>query len=215
MTDRHDDNNRTAEPGFLSGLKGKPEHRDPQRRRILIATSVVGGCGIVASVYPFLASMEPSERAKALGAPVEVDLANLRPGELFTVAWRGRPVWVLKRTPEMIAAIERATPFLVDPASVRSEQPKNCRNQFRSIKPEVAVMVGVCTHLGCTPAFRPNPGDPTVGVANWPGGFYCPCHGSRFDLAGRVFKDVPAPINLEVPAYVYLPGNVVRIGEET
>jgi len=186
----------------------------PERRRILIATSIAGGCGVAAAVYPFLASMTPSERARALGAPVEVDLGGLRPGELFTAPWRGRPVWVLKRTPEMLASLERDETLLADPNSTRSEQPKNCANRYRSVKPEVAVIVGVCTHLGCTPTYRPEPGDTSIDV-NWPGGFYCPCHGSKFDLAGRVFKAVPAPINLEVPPYGFVNERVVRIGEES
>lgn len=186
----------------------------PQRRRILIATSIASGCGVAAAVYPFLASMSPSERARALGAPVEVDLGGLRPGELSTVSWRGRPVWVLKRTPPMLASLERDEALLADPNSMRSEQPKNCVNRYRSVKPDVAVIVGVCTHLGCTPTFRPEPGDASIDV-NWPGGFYCPCHGSKFDLAGRVFKAVPAPINLEVPPYSFVSEQVVRIGDDT
>lgn len=186
----------------------------PERRRILIATSVVSGCGAVAAAYPFLASMEPSERARALGAPVEVDLSGLRPGELFTVSWRGRPVWVFKRTPAMLASLEQDAALLADPNSTRSEQPKTCVNRYRSVKPEVAVIVGVCTHLGCTPTYRPERGDTSID-ANWPGGFYCPCHGSKFDLAGRVFKAVPAPINLEVPPYSFVNEQIVRIGNES
>lgn len=186
----------------------------PERRRILIATSIASGCGLAAAAYPFLASMTPSERARALGAPVEVDLSGLRSGELLTVSWRGRPVWVLKRTPAMLASLEHDDTLLVDPNSTRSEQPKNCVNRYRSVKPEVAVIVGVCTHLGCTPTYRPEAGDTSIDV-NWPGGFYCPCHGSKFDLAGRVFKAVPAPINLEVPPYSFASEQIVRIGDDT
>jgi ubiquinol-cytochrome c reductase iron-sulfur subunit len=197
----------------LKDRKDLPPKIYVMRRRLLIATGGLGGCGVVASAIPFLASMEPSERARALGAPVEVDLGSLQPGQLRTESWRGRPVWILRRTPEMLSTIEHDASLLADPLSAHSIQPKNCTNQFRSIKPELAVMIGVCTHLGCTPTFRPQPADPVLGV-NWPGGFYCPCHGSRFDLAGRVFKDVPAPTNLEIPSYRYLSDRVVRIGDE-
>lgn len=198
----------------IKDKKDLPASVHIMRRRLLLATGGLGGAGIVASAIPFLASMKPSERARALGAPVEVNLGPIHPGELHTESWRGRPVWILKRTPQMLAATERDTALLADPLSKNSVQPKNCVNQFRSLKPELAVMVGVCTHLGCTPTFRPQAADPGLG-ADWPGGFYCPCHGSRFDLAGRVFKDVPAPTNLDIPPYRYLSDNVVRIGDES
>lgn len=205
--------NAVSVPSPASVANDPSQKFDVARRRMLIATGVVGGCGVVASAVPFLASMEPSERARASGAPVDVDLAPLLPGELRTVSWRGRPVWVLKRTAEVLSAIEHDTSLLADPLSEHSAQPKNCTNRFRSVKPDLAVVVGVCTHLGCTPTYRPTPADPDLG-ATWPGGFYCPCHGSRFDLAGRVFKNVPAPTNLDIPPYRYLSDGVVRIGEE-
>lgn len=205
---------KTVSPASSASVRNDlPQQVYEQRRTLLIATSTVGVCGIVVSAFPFLASMTPSERARALGAPVDVNVATLKPGELHTESWRGRPVWILKRTPEMIAAIARSTPLLADPSSERSDQPKDSKNQFRSLKPELAVILGVCTHLGCTPNFKPNAGDPELG-ASWPGGFYCPCHGSLFDLAGRVFKDVPAPTNLEIPPYRYLSDSVIRIGEQ-
>lgn len=205
---------KTVSPASSASVSNDlPQEVYEARRTLLIATSTVGGCGLVASAFPFLASMTPSERARAFGAPVDVNVAAFKPGELHTESWRGRPVWILKRTPEMLSAIEHSTSLLADPSSERSDQPKNCKNQFRSLKPEVAVMLGVCTHLGCTPNFSPKAGDPELG-ADWPGGFYCPCHGSRFDLAGRVFKDVPAPTNLEIPPYRYLSDGVIRIGEQ-
>lgn len=197
----------------IKDRKDLPPTTYVMRRRLLIATGGLGGFGILTTAIPFLASMAPSERARALGAPIEVDLSAIQQGELRTESWRGRPVWILKRTPEMLSNIQRSAALLADPLSQNSVQPKNCTNQFRSLKPELAVMVGVCTHLGCTPTFRPKAGDPSLG-GEWPGGFYCPCHGSRFDLAGRVFKDVPAPTNLEIPPYRYLADSVVRIGEE-
>ena len=184
---------------------------DPDRRRWLTATSVVGGAGLAATSVPFVASMAPSERARALGAPVEFDVQDVAVGELRTVAWRGKPVFVLRRSPEMLDALRRHDDLLADPRSRRSEQPEYARNTDRSVKPEIAVMVGLCTHVGCIPSFRPNPGAADIG-AGWPGGFFCPCHGSKFDLAGRVFKNVPAPTNLEVPPYHFAADNQLLIG---
>ena len=185
--------------------------RDPDRRLWIAATSVVGGAGLIASAVPFVASMAPSERARALGAPVEVDLQGLQPGELRTVAWRGKPVFVLRRTPDMLESLARHDNLLADPPSRRSEQPESSRNAVRSVKPEIAVLEGVCTHLGCIPSFRPTPGAPDIG-ASWPGGFYCPCHASKFDFAGRVFKNMPAPTNLTVPPYRFTSDSTLLIG---
>jgi len=184
---------------------------DPDRRQWLTATSVAGGAGLVATAVPFVASMAPSERARALGAPVEVELQGMQPGELRTVEWRGQPVFVLRRSTQMLESLARHDDLLADPDSRRSNQPRYTVNADRSIKPEIAVMVAVCTHLGCIPSFRPTPGAADIG-ASWPGGFYCPCHGSKFDLAGRVFKNVPAPTNLVVPPYHFASANTVIVG---
>jgi ubiquinol-cytochrome c reductase iron-sulfur subunit len=183
-----------------------------ERRRWLAAASVTGGVGAVGISVPFVASLAPSERARALGAPVEFDVPAVRPAELATVEWRGKPVWILRRTPPMLAALARHDDWLADPRSQRDQQPAYARNALRSIKPEIAVMTAICTHLGCVPTFRPAPGAEDIGP-DWPGGFYCPCHGSKFDLAGRVFKNVPAPRNLEVPPHRYRTETLLVIGE--
>ncbi len=186
---------------------------DAGRRLWLGAATVAGGGGLVATAVPFVSSLAPSEKARALGAPIDVDLSSLRPGELRTVEWRGKPVFVLHRTPVMIEALSRHDALLADPQSRRSEQPEAARNARRSSRPELAVIEAVCTHLGCVPTFRPTPGSPDIG-AQWPGGFYCPCHGSKFDLAGRVFKNVPAPTNLTVPPYRFLSETALLIGAD-
>jgi len=186
---------------------------DRSRRQWIAFASATGGAGIVATSVPFVASMAPSERARAFGAPVEVDVGSLRPGELRTVEWRGKPVWILRRTADMLAGLRIHDELLADPQSDRrDQQPDYARNETRSVRPDTAVLVAICTHLGCIPSFRPEPGAADIG-ASWPGGFYCPCHGSRFDLAGRVFKNVPAPSNLEVPAHHYAGDSTLVIGE--
>ena len=184
---------------------------DADRRLWLTATSLAGGAGLVATAVPFVASMAPSERARALGAPVEVEVQGLRPGELRTVEWRGQPVFVLRRSAQMLDSLARHDDLLADPNSRRSDQPAYAANADRAIKPEIAVMVAVCTHLGCIPTFRPKPGAADIGES-WPGGFYCPCHGSKFDFAGRVFKNVPAPTNLAVPPYHFASDTTLLIG---
>lgn len=185
---------------------------DRSRRQWLALASATGGVGIVATSVPFVASMAPSERARAFGAPVEVDIGSVRPGELRTVEWRGKPVWLLRRTRDMLANLQAHDDLLVDPRSERrDQQPDYARNELRSVRPDTAVLVAICTHLGCIPSFRPEPGAADIG-ASWPGGFYCPCHGSRFDLAGRVFKNVPAPSNLEVPPHHYAGDSTLIIG---
>ena len=181
------------------------------RRIWITASSVAGGIGIAATAIPFVASFGPSERARALGAPVEAGLKNAEPGVLRTIAWQGKPVFVLERTPSMLEALSGHDDLLADPASLRSEQPAYAKNTTRSIQPEVLVLIGLCTHLGCIPTFRPNPGAPDLG-ASWPGGFYCPCHGSKYDLAGRVFKNMPAPTNLVVPPYYFASSSTLTIG---
>jgi len=188
------------------------EKVDKTRRNLVVATSVVGGAAGVGAAVPFVASMWPSERARAAGAPVDVDLGRIAPGELSVVEWRGKPVWILKRTKEMLESLKTVEPRLSDPQSKASEQPKYAENEYRSKNPEVLVLVGVCTHLGCSPQPKPAEDKAEMG-ADWPGGFYCPCHGSKFDLAGRVFKGSPAPINLEVPPYTMADGKLV-IGED-
>ncbi|GMV56759.1 MAG: ubiquinol-cytochrome c reductase iron-sulfur subunit [Betaproteobacteria bacterium] len=190
---------------------------DRGRRNILVWTSAVGAVGGVATLVPFVASMSPSERAKAAGAPVEVDISKLEPGGRVIVEWRGKPVWVIRRTPEMLASLASVEAELADPKSERKPDeftPAYARNQYRSIKPEVLVVVGICTHLGCSPTekFRSG-GESGLGDA-WRGGFLCPCHGSTFDLAGRVFKNKPAPDNLPVPPHMYLSDTRLLIGED-
>jgi ubiquinol-cytochrome c reductase iron-sulfur subunit len=183
------------------------------RRNLVVATSVVGGAAGVAAAVPFVASMLPSERAKAAGAPVEVDISRLAPGELAVIEWRGKPVWVIRRTKEMLESLKAVTPRLTDPASKDSKQPKYAENEFRSAKPDVMVMEGVCTHLGCSPQLKPADAKAEMG-GDWAGGFYCPCHGSKFDYAGRVFRGAPAPTNLEVPAYTFISDSTLLIGED-
>lgn len=187
---------------------------DKQRRYFLIgATSVVGGLGIVGAAVPFIRSWTPSARARALGAPVTIDFSKLQPGEMLgpIPAWRGQPIFVVYRTPEMLKNIESLNASRADPESKRPMQPKYAQNEFRSRRPEIGVYVGLCTHLGCSPKFFPvvaaQPFD-----ANWEGGFYCPCHGSTYDLAGRVAKNKPAPDNLLVPPYGFVGDSVVTIG---
>lgn len=188
---------------------------NPSRRLLLIATAGAGGALAVGAAIPFVASLTPSERALAAGAPVEVDIDKLAPGEMMVVEWRGKPVWILHRTPEMLAALAKAEPDLADPSSAElSQQPDYARNTHRSIKPEYLVAVGICTHLGCSPSSAFDAGNPALG-ADWPGGFLCPCHGSTFDFAGRVFKNKPAPTNLEVPPHKYLSEGRLIIGSDS
>ncbi|MBK5966508.1 ubiquinol-cytochrome c reductase iron-sulfur subunit [Thiocystis minor] len=185
------------------------------RRRVLVAaTSVVGAVGAGYALVPFVASMNPSARARAAGAPVEADVSKLEPGALLRVKWRGKPVWVVHRTPEMIAALASNDPKLVDPKSeLATQQPSYCQNATRSIKPEYLIAIGICTHLGCSPTYRPEFAPDDLG-SDWKGGFFCPCHGSRFDLAARVFKNVPAPTNLVIPKHAYLNDTTILVGED-
>jgi ubiquinol-cytochrome c reductase iron-sulfur subunit len=187
---------------------------DPARRKLLEqATAAAGGLALAAASVPFVASLLPSERARALGAPVEHDVSRLLAGALATVEWRGKPVWLLRRTTEMIASLESIRGALTDPDSrVASQQPEYARNPGRSIRPELFVTVSLCTHLGCIPSFRPEPSSVEPG---WPGGFYCPCHGSKFDLAGRVYKGSPAPTNLVVPPYAFVAEERLVIGRDS
>jgi ubiquinol-cytochrome c reductase iron-sulfur subunit len=187
---------------------------DTGRRHFLtVATIATGAVGAAFVAVPFLASWKPSARAKAMGAPVEIDIAKLEPGAIVKVEWRGKAIYVLHRTPDMLKRLNAAVDQLRDPQSAQSEQPDFARNDARALKPEYLVLVGVCTHLGCAPLDKLTPGDATVS-ADWPGGFFCPCHGSKFDISGRVFKDVPAPTNLPVPPYRYLSDTRILIGAE-
>ena len=187
---------------------------DSSRRTLLLATSAAGGVAAVATAVPFVASLTPSERAKAAGAPVEADVSKLKPGEMMTVEWRGKPVWILRRTPEMLASLDKTDEKVSDPNSEKPQQPEYAKNKHRSIKPEYLVTVGICTHLGCSPSEKFRTGAESGINADWPGGFLCPCHGSTFDFAGRVFKAKPAPTNLEVPPHVYLSDTRILIGED-
>jgi ubiquinol-cytochrome c reductase iron-sulfur subunit len=186
------------------------------RRTWLMTTAAMGGVGTVAVAVPFVSTFQPSERAKAAGAAIEVDISAIKPGEKIVVEWRGKPVWVMRRTPEQLASLEKIEAELADPASDRKAYPtpEYAKNRHRSIKPEVFVGVGICSHLGCSPVDKLTPGAQPSLPDNWQGGFLCPCHGSTFDVAGRVFKNKPAPDNLEVPPHYYVSDTVLMIGEE-
>jgi ubiquinol-cytochrome c reductase iron-sulfur subunit len=185
---------------------------DQGRRRFLLrATSVVGGVGLAYAAFPFLASWQPSARAMAAGGPVEADISKLKLGEQIVIEWRGRPVFIVHRTPDMLATLATDEARLRDPNSDESDQPAYAKNPHRSLKPEYLVLTGVCTHLGCTPIIKPEINSVSAG---WPGGYFCPCHGSGYDMAGRVFKDVPAPLNLPIPPYQYLNDTLILIGAD-
>ena len=190
---------------------------DPGRRGLLVATCAAGGVAGLAGAGAFISTFEPSERAKAAGAPVEVDIADLKPGEMKTVEWRGKPVWIVKRTPEMVAALKKTDALVADPKSERNPDeltPDYARNEQRSIKPEILVAVGICSHLGCSPSTKFQPGAQPSLPDDWTGGFLCPCHGSTFDLAGRVYKNKPAPDNLQVPRHMYVGETKIVIGKD-
>jgi ubiquinol-cytochrome c reductase iron-sulfur subunit len=188
---------------------------DPGKRRFLVTmSSAVGGIAVLGAAIPFVVSMTPSARARAAGAPVEVDLSKIEPGMQLAVEWRGKPVWVVNRTPEMLELLKKNEDSLIDPASDNSaQQPDYCKNPTRAINPRYLVVVGICTHLGCSPSYRPELAPADLG-ANWTGGWFCPCHGSRFDLAARVYSGSPAPTNLVIPPHKYLSETKVLIGED-
>ena len=190
---------------------------DNTRRRFLTAgVSILGGIGAAISSWPFIKAMSPSSRAKAAGAPVEVNLSKIEPGKMVREKWRGKPVWIVHRTPDMLATLDSAEKVLRDPNSDDSVQPAYTKNRHRSIKPEYLVLVGICTHLGCSPSYRPNVTNSGVtGGSNWQGGFFCACHGSQFDFAGRVYRSVPAPKNLEVPPYHFAGDDKIIIGKSS
>lgn len=185
-----------------------------RRRFLTTAATVVGGAGLVASAVPFIAAMKPSARTRAIGAPVEVDVGALKPGEKMTVQWQGKPVWIVRRSQESIEALASLVDELRDPESQVEQQPPYARNEYRSRKPEFLVVIGLCTHLGCSPTYLP-PDAPHDFGPGWKGGFNCPCHGSRFDLAGRVYKGVPAPSNLVVPPYKFVGKTRILIGDDS
>ena len=189
---------------------------DSAKRTWIITSSCLGAVGAGFVAAPFVSSFQPSERARAAGAPVEADISALQPGEKMTVEWRGKPIWILRRTPAQLAELTKIDPLLADPKSQRtnfSTTPPELQNDTRAIKPEYLVVIGICTHLGCSPGDKFTPGPQPSLPADWPGGFLCPCHGSTFDMSGRVFKDKPAPDNLEVPPYMYLSDSRILIGE--
>ncbi len=190
---------------------------DSGRRGLLVATCAAGGVAGLATAGAFVSTFQPSERAKAAGAPVEVDISGLAPGEMKTVEWRGKPVWILKRSPDMVAALPKLDPLLADPKSERNRDdltPEYARNEYRSIKPDVLVAVGICSHLGCSPTDKFKTGPQPSLPDDWAGGFLCPCHGSTFDLAGRVYKNKPAPDNLQVPRHMYVGDSKLVIGKD-
>lgn len=190
---------------------------DLQKRNWIVATCAVGGAGVAAVAVPFVSTFQPSERAKAAGAAVEVDISAMKPGEKITVEWRGKPVWIIKRTPEQLESLKKVDNQLADPHSTRKPDeltPAYARNDNRSIKPEVMVAVGICSHLGCSPVDKFALGAQPSLPDDWQGGFLCPCHGSTFDMAGRVYKNKPAPDNLEVPPHMYLSDSRLLIGED-
>ncbi len=187
---------------------------DSSRRRFLTAsTAVVGGVGAAFGAVPFVAAWLPSARVKAIGAPVEMNISKLEPGMRIIGKWRGNPIWILRRSAHTLEELDSMAPKLRDPESERDQQPGYARNKYRSIKPELVVLVGICTHLGCSPSFVPEGPSEELG-ADWKGGFFCPCHGSMFDLAGRVFQGVPAPLNLVVPPHRYVNDTTIIIGED-
>ncbi len=186
---------------------------DLKKRRFLTqATSVVGAVGVGFVAWPFLSTWSPSAAAKAAGAPVDVDISKLEPGQLVRVLWRKKPVWIFRRDDQIISDLKSLESDLADPNNEQQQQPEYAKNPTRSIKPEIAVIIGVCTHLGCSPTYRPEVGAADLGGDSWKGGFYCPCHGSKFDLAGRVYAGVPAPTNLVVPPYHFVNDSLIRVG---
>ena len=176
-------------------------------------TKVMGGIGGIFAVIPFLSTMSPSEKAKSAGAPIEIDVSGLKPGAFKVVEWRGKPVWVVRRTAEMINNTQEDNNILSDPKSLEEHQPKYTQNKFRSLNPEYLVLLGICTHLGCSPLYKPNSKTAELGL-DWKGGFFCPCHGSKFDLSGRVHRGMPAPYNLEVPPYYFVSESRIIVGKD-
>ncbi len=189
---------------------------DTNRRRFLTTTAtVVGGAGAVATSIPFISTLSPSAKTKAIGAPVEVEIGELQPGKLKIVLWQGKPVWILRRDEKTLEGIKSLDADVRDPSSDEQQQPEYAKNEYRSVKPEYLIVLGLCTHLGCSPTFVEAEDGASHNLSGWKGGFFCPCHGSRFDLAGRVFKGVPAPRNLVVPPHMYLNDTKILIGDDS
>ena len=202
-----------------ASVNGAPQSAplDKDKRNWMVATAAIGGAGAVAVAVPFVSTFQPSEKAKAAGAAVEVDISAIKPGEKITVEWRGKPVWIVKRTAAQLAELPKLNALLADPQSKRKQDeltPMYARNEGRSIKPEMLVVVGICTHLGCSPSDKFQTGAQGSMAESWEGGWLCPCHGSTFDMAGRVYKNKPAPDNLEVPPHMYLSDTRLLIGED-
>ncbi|RKZ49130.1 MAG: ubiquinol-cytochrome c reductase iron-sulfur subunit [Gammaproteobacteria bacterium] len=194
---------------------GQDNNIDKKRRHFLTAAAtVVGGAGALATAIPFVSTLSPSAKTKAIGGPVEVDVTGLKPGERKTVKWRGKPVWILRRSEESVAELAEMSDILRDPESDVEQQPEYAKNSYRSVNPEYLVVVGLCTHLGCSPNYLASGEENDFG-ADWKGGFFCPCHGSKFDLAGRVYKGVPAPANLVVPKYQFISETTILIGDDS
>lgn len=200
-------------PKFAALAANAAEH-DAERRQMLAVTAAATCAGTLVTAWPFVNSLGPSERARALGASVEVDVGAIPPGSIQTVEWRGKPVWVMRRTPEMLASLKAVEGLVADPHSVRPQQPDYAKNDQRAIRPELLVVTAICTHLGCSPTSVPEGSNNPSVPADWKGGFFCPCHGSTFDLAGRVFRNKPAPTNLEIPPHQYLSDTRLVIGED-
>ena len=188
------------------------EINNGRRRFLILATSGAGGVAALGVATPFVASFFPSEKAKAAGAAVEIDVSKIESGQMMTAEWQGKPIWVVNRTAQQLKDLKALDGAVSDPKSEVEQQPENCKNETRSIKPNIFVAIGICTHLGCSPTYRPDVAPADLGSA-WKGGFFCPCHGSKFDMAGRVYKGVPAPTNLVVPPYTYLSDTTVLVGE--
>ncbi len=188
------------------------EINNGRRRFLILATSGAGGVAALGVATPFVASFFPSEKAKAAGAAVEIDVSKIESGQMMTAEWQGKPIWVVNRTAQQLKDLKELDGAVSDPKSEVEQQPENCKNETRSIKPNIFVAIGICTHLGCSPTYRPDVAPADLGSA-WKGGFFCPCHGSKFDMAGRVYKGVPAPTNLVVPPYKYLSDTTVLVGE--
>ena len=206
-----------GEPNLQSVAHSSNPPLDRSKRTWIIASGCVGAVGAGFAAVPFVSSFQPSERARAAGAAVEADIGALKPGERMTVEWRGKPVWIVRRTPEQLAELPKLDTQLADPKSTRTNYastPKYARNEWRSIKPEYLVVVGICSHLGCSPSDKFVPGPQTSLPDDWKGGFFCPCHGSTFDMSGRVFRGKPAPDNLEIPPYMFLSDTRLIIGED-
>ncbi|MFT6267707.1 MAG: ubiquinol-cytochrome c reductase iron-sulfur subunit [Alphaproteobacteria bacterium] len=213
MSEVSADANKSAQSGNTNANIVELESDNPRRKFLTIATSVVGAVGVAFAAVPFIASWQPSERAKAAGADVEVDISGIQIGQLIRVMWRSKPVWIVRRTPELLASLASVEGQLSDPLSEEEQQPAYAKNQYRSIKEEYLVLVGICTHLGCSPQHLADGAfaEYAEGIAE---GFFCPCHGSKFDMAGRVFSGVPAPSNLVVPPHMYINDNTILLGSD-